>query len=164
MGILVVLLVVAWGLVLGPAVLQSVGAPSPLDTERMFQRALRALGKRQTGSVLGGRSILVPPKTPYPYGTGPGPLSQRTGRSLRSSAAERRRRNLTYLAMFIIATFLLGLIPALRFLLVINLIADVLLIIYLAAALYLAVWPPPSERALPPVEREAEPRRAAGRF
>lgn len=128
----------------------------------MFQRTLRALSRRPTGSVLGGRSILVPPKTPYPYGTGPG-APHESGRSLRSSAAERRRRNLTYLAIFIIATFLLGLIPALRFLLVVNLVADVLLILYLGAALYLAVWPPPSEREpLPPIDREAEPRRAAG--
>jgi hypothetical protein len=62
------------------------------------------------------------------------------------SAAERRRRNLTYLAVFIITTFLLGVFPPLRFLLVVNLVADVMLIVYLGLALYLAVWPPASER------------------
>lgn len=163
MGILVVLLVATWVLVLGPAVLQSVGGSSPLDTERMFQRTLRALGRRPTRSVLGGRSILVPPKTPYPHGSPP--AGYEPGRLRYPSAAERRRRNLTYLAVFIIATFLLGLVPALRFLLVANLVADVLLILYLAAVLFLAVWPPKSERlAPPPLAKESapEPRRVAG--
>ena len=64
----------------------------------------------------------------------------------RSSAAERRRRNLTYLAVFIIVTFLLGLLQPLRFLLVFNLIADVMLILYLGLAVYMTVWPPTSER------------------
>jgi len=144
-GILVVLLVAAWGLVLGPALLQSVGN-SPMDTERMFRRSLRALGGRGRGSsVLGGRSILVPPKAPYPLQEGV--VGRRRQQSIASrTAAERRRRNLTYLAVFIIATFLLGVFPPLRFLLVVNLVADVMLIVYLGLALYLAVWPPASER------------------
>jgi hypothetical protein len=108
--------------------------------------------------VLGGRSILVPQKTDYPLGVSGGP-----GRQLRSSAAERRRRNLTYLAIFIIATFLIGLIPQLRFLLIVNLVADVLLIVYLGLAFYLAVWPPSAERNLP-IDRDPEPRRVAGNF
>src|SRR5438309_6257970 len=69
-GILVVLLVAAWGLVLGPALLQSVGN-SPVDSERVFRRSLIALGRRQRQPVLGGRSILVPPKSPYPLQPGP---------------------------------------------------------------------------------------------
>lgn len=163
MGILAVLLIAAWVLVLGPAVLQSVGAASPVHSERMFRKALRAMGRRPSGSVLGGRSILVPQKADYPLG-GVGVVgSSGPGRRLKSSAAERRRRNLTYLAIFIIATFLIGLVPQMRFLLIVNLVADILLIVYLGLAFYLAVWPPASERALP-IDREAEARRVAGSF
>jgi hypothetical protein len=143
-GILVVLLVAAWGLVLGPAVLQSLGT-SPIDTERMFRKSLRALGRRPRQGVLGGRSILVPPKSPYPLQSGPlGPGLR--PRSSGQTAAARRRRNLTYLAVFIIATFVLGMLPPLRFLLIVNLIADVMLVLYLALAMYMAVWPAAAER------------------
>jgi hypothetical protein len=160
-GILVVLLVAAWGLVLGPALLQS--ANSPLHTERMFRRSLNVLGGRRRGqSALGGRQILVPPKPVYPV---PGgrltPLGSpiRTGRP---TAAERRRRNLTYLAVFIIATFLLGILPPLRFLLVFNLIADVMLILYLGLAVYMTAWAPQGDRApLPPVDPALAPQRVA---
>ena len=160
MGILVVLLVAAWGLVLGPAVLQSVGATAPVQTERMFRKAMRAMGRRQGPSMLGARSILVPRKPQYPVGS-TDTVGTRGAHPLRATAAERRRKNLTYLAIFIIATFVLGLIPGLRFLLIINVIADVLLVLYLAAAFYLAVWPPASERELPPIE-ETIPPQAAG--
>jgi hypothetical protein len=106
--------------------------------------------------MLGARSILVPRKPEYPVGSGGGPV----GRPVRSTAAERRRKNLTYLAIFIIATFVIGLIPGLRFLLVINVIADVLLVLYLGAAFYLAVWPPHAERDIPRVDEPLPP--AAG--
>lgn len=163
MGILVVLLIAAWGFVLAPAVLQSVGVSSPLDSERMFQRTLRALGRRPRQGVLGARSILVPPKSPYPYGAPGAPSERRAPGSLRPSASQRRRRNLTYLALFIIATFLLGLVPSLRFLLVLNLVADVLLIIYLAAAFYFAVTPQRQERGeTPAVAPGAEADQFAG--
>ncbi|MEX0875798.1 MAG: hypothetical protein WD646_00475 [Actinomycetota bacterium] len=113
----------------------------------MFRRSLRALGGRGSRQgVLGGRSILVPPKAPYPMQGGMAPRGRQQTRASRS-AAERRRRNLTYLAVFIITTFLLGVFPPLRFLLVVNLVADVMLIVYLGLALYLAVWPPASERS-----------------
>lgn len=148
MGILVVLLVAAWGLVLGPALLQS--ANSPINTERMFRRSLQALGgRRRAPTVMGGRNILVPPKPSYPM---PGERLTALGtpaRGRRSSAAERRRRNLTHLAVFIIVTFVIGIaVPPLRFLLVLNLIADVLLIAYLGLVVYLVVWPPSGERAI----------------
>jgi hypothetical protein len=85
----------------------------------------------------------------------------------RSTAAERRRRNLTYLAVFIIVTFLLGIVPSLRFLLVLNLVADVVLILYLGLAVYMTIWPPQSERAIPhpPVDPATlAPQRAADGF
>jgi hypothetical protein len=74
------------------------------------------------------------------------------GRARRRAAADRRRQNLTWLAGFIVITFLLGLIPALRFLLVINLVADILLIAYLGLAVYIAARPPTETRtrAAPP--------------
>lgn len=151
MGILVVLLVAAWALVLGPALLQS--ANSPVDTERMFRRSLRALGgKRRAPNAMGARTILVPPKPVYPHhGQQLTPLGRPVAG--RSSAAERRRRNLTYLAVFNIVTFLIGLIPSMRFILVPHLLGDVLLILYLALAAYMTVWPPQSER---PAQRTAE--------
>lgn len=151
MGILVVLLVAAWALVLGPALLQS--ASSPVDTERMFRRSLRALGgKRRAPVSMGARTILVPPKPTYPvHGQRLTPLGRPV--SSRSTASARRRRNLTYLAAFNIVTFLIGLAPPMRFLLVPHLIGDVLLILYLALAAYMTAWPPTSERtAHRPVE------------
>ena len=161
MGILVVLLVAAWGLVLGPAVLQSVGQTAPVQTERMFKRTMRAMGRRQGPSMLGARSILVPRKPDYPAGT-VDTVGGRPVRPVKATAAERRRKNLTYLAIFIIVTFVTGLIPGLHFLLFVNVIADVLLVLYLGAAFYLAVWPPRSERdELPPIE-ETIPPQAAG--
>jgi hypothetical protein len=54
-------------------------------------------------------------------------------------------------------------VPGLRFLLVVNLIADVLLVLYLAAAVFLVVWPRASEReALPVLEDPAHQRAAEG--
>lgn len=157
-GILVLLLLAAWMIAFGPAVVQSVGTVSPIDSEKMFQRALRAISNRR--KPVGARSILVPPKPAYPPSEAGGTGGMRPVAPKPSNATMRRRRNLTYLAMFIVATFLLGLIPSLRFLLVINLVADVLLILYLAAAMYLAVWPPSSE-ARPPEHNEQEPSSAA---
>jgi hypothetical protein len=110
--------------------------------------------------MLGARSVLVPPKSPYPLQMDPGSIGKpmRT----RSSAAEKRRKNLTYLAIFIIGTFVLGLVPSLRFLLVFNIIADVLLVLYLGLALYIAVWPPPSERVQVGAEADVAAQRVAG--
>jgi hypothetical protein len=82
----------------------------------------------------------------------------------RSTAAQRRRKNLTQLAIFIIVTFLVGLlVPPLRFLLVVNMIADVLLLVYLGLVVYMVVWPPSGERApMPaPVDTGLAPQRVA---
>jgi hypothetical protein len=129
----------------------------------MFRKSLSALGGRRRGSnPLGGRNILVPPKPVYPLrGQTLTPLGSPI-RGGRSSAAERRRRNLTYLAIFIISTFLLGILPPLRFLLVLNLVADVMLILYLGLAVYMTVWPPQNERpAPPPMDTALAPQRVA---
>jgi hypothetical protein len=93
----------------------------------------------------------VPAKSPYPLRATLGP----TGLPLRPrgrTAAERRRRNLANLAIFVIATFGLSWVPGLRFLLVVNLIADVLLVLYLAAAVFLVVWPREDRDVLPVLE------------
>jgi len=115
---------------------------------------MRAMGKRPRYGALGGRSILVPSKAPYPLqamGGGGG------GRLVPGSrtAAERRRRNLANLAIFVIATFVLAWVPGLRFLLVVNLIADVLLVLYLGAAVFLVVWPRAGREAMPVLEDPA---------
>lgn len=163
MGILVlVLLVAAWGLVLGPALLRTTQEPSPLKTEKMFNRALRALSG-QRGSrdhVLGGRRILVPRQSDYP--TAPGVPAARSPNG-KPSAAERRRRNLAGLSALIIVTFLLGLVPALRFLLVVCLIACLLLIAYLIAAMVYAARPvQPQPRRAAMEHRPAPPEVAGG--
>ena len=152
MGILVVLLVAAWGLVLGPPLLQTLGN-SPVDTERMFRRSMKAMGRRPRG-VLGGRSILVPAKVPYPLQPTVSPSGRIISHAART-AAERRRRNLAHLAMFVIGTFVLAWVPGLRFLLVVNLISDVLLVLYLGAAVFLVVWPRAEREALPVIDDPA---------
>lgn len=119
-------------------------------------RSLRALGSRRArtggGGMIGGRSILVLNKPERPGG--------RAGGSGHATAAERRRRNLTVLAGFIVVTFVLGLIPALRFLLLVNVVADVLLVLYLGAALYIAGTSKTLERES--VAAVVERRQAAG--
>ena len=115
---------------------------------------MRAMGKRPRYGALGGRSILVPSKAPYPlHAMGGGPGARMTPGS--RSAAERRRRNLANLAIFVIATFVLAWVPGLRFLLVVNLIADVLLVLYLGAAVFLVVWPRGGRETLPVLEDPA---------
>jgi hypothetical protein len=151
-GILVLLLVAAWGLVLGPPLLQTLGN-SPLDTERMFRRSMKAMGRRPRGA-LGGRSILVPAKVPYPLQPTVGPSGRIISHAARS-AAERRRRNLANLAILVIGTFVLSWVPGLRFLLIVNLILDVLLVLYLAAAVFLVVWPKADREGLPVIEDPA---------
>jgi hypothetical protein len=94
---------------------------------------------------MGARTILVPPKPVYPLqGQAVTPLGRPV--AMRSSAAERRRRNLTYLATFNIVTFLVGLIPAMRWLLVPHLAGDILLILYLGLAVYMTAGPSRNER------------------
>lgn len=158
MGILVlVLLVTAWGLVLGPALLRNSQDPSPIRTEKMFRKALRAIGSDMgSKGTVGGRRILVPPSSEFPVDAGVN--GTRSGR--RMSAADRRRKNLTWLAGFIVATFVLGLFPALRFLLVLNLVADVLLIAYLGATLYFAARPAET-KPRPRTERRHHPEHPA---
>lgn len=115
---------------------------------------MRAMGRRPKYGTLSGRSILVPAKAPYPLQPvlGPGGVPS-THRS--RTAAERRRRNLANLAIFVIATFVLAWVPGLRFLLIVNLVADVLLVFYLAAAVFLVVWPRGEQGSLPVIEDPA---------
>lgn len=158
MGILVlVLLVAAWGLVLGPALLRNSQDPSPIQTEKMFNRALRALGgPRKTKPVPGGRWVMVLPRSDYP--------SSPAGVPARLPAAERRRRNLTALAGFIIVTFLLGLVARpLRFLLFFNIVADIALVAYLVAAVYYAARPVQMNVGFSEEERPRPPAAADGR-
>jgi hypothetical protein len=114
---------------------------------------MKAMGRRPRGA-LGGRSILVPAKVPYPLQPTVGPSGRIVSHSSRT-AAERRRHNLARLAIFVISTFVLSWVPGLRFLLVVNLIADVLLVLYLAAAVFLVVWPRADREALPVIEDPA---------
>jgi hypothetical protein len=114
---------------------------------------MKAMGRRPRGA-LGGRSILVPAKVPYPLQPTVGASGRIVSHSSRT-AAERRRHNLARLAIFVISTFVLSWVPGLRFLLVVNLIADVLLVLYLAAAVFLVVWPRADREALPVIEDPA---------
>jgi hypothetical protein len=112
---------------------------------------------------MGGRNILVPPKPAYPL---QGQQLTPLGRPLpsgRMTAAERRRRNLTYLAAFNIVTFLIGLAPPMRFLLIGHLVGDALLIAYVGLAVYIANFAPPARNATPP-QTEVLPRVAEGGY
>ena len=146
MGILVLgLLLAAWGLVLGPTLLRNAQETSPIRTEMMFHRALKAMaGPRRPRDAMGGRWVMVPRTSDYPR------YRERTGgragaasatSSARRSAAERRRRNMTALSAFVIVTFFTGLLPPLDFLLWPCLLASVLLIAYVVAALVFAARP-----------------------
>ncbi len=153
-GILVlVLLVAAWGLVLGPTLLKNSQHPSPLRTEMMFNRALKAMaGPRRARTTVGGRVILVP-RSSNPPQTG--------GRTGPSTAIQRRNRNLKYLSIFVIATFLPGwLVSQLQFLLYVNFVADVLLIAYFIAAIVYAAKP--AKVKSPQAPEQVSPPEAAG--
>ena len=112
------------------------------------------MGRRPRYGALGGRSILVPAKAPYPLQPVLGPGGIPRSPSSRTAAA-RRRRNLANLAIVVITTFVLAWVPGLRFLLVVNLIADLLLVLYLAAAVFLVVWPKGESEQLPVIEDPA---------
>lgn len=143
MGILViVLLLAAWGLVLGPVLLKNAQDYAPMRTEAMFARALKAMsGTKRPGSMLAGRWVMVPRTRDYPeYPARKRGQSRQTSGG-RVSAAERRRKNMVALAAFIIVTFLPGWLFHVQFLLVINLIADILLVAYIAAAIWFAARP-----------------------
>lgn len=104
-----------------------------MKTERVFSKALKALGgSRGTKNAATGRWVMVPTSPEYP-----GTVQHRP----RVPAAERRRRNLSFLAAFIIGTFVLGLLPVFRVLLFVNLGADIVLIAYLVAVLVFAARP-----------------------
>lgn len=79
----------------------------------MFKRTLRAMRPAQP---VGGRWIMVPTE-PYPD-------------AMRRRARERRRRAFTGLVIAAGATLLLGLIPALRFFLLLHLMVDALLLVF----------------------------------
>jgi hypothetical protein len=115
---------------------------------------MKAMGRRPRYGALSGRSILVPAKAPYPLQPVLGPGGIPHSPSSRTAAA-RRRRNLAHLAIIVIATFVLAWVPGLRFLLVINLIADLLLVLYLAAAVFLVVWPKAERDTLSVIEDPA---------
>jgi hypothetical protein len=128
----------------------------------MFRRSLNALGgKKKAPAVLGGRNILVPPKPAYPLQGGAVTPLGTPIRSRKSSAAEKRRKNLTKLALFIVVTFVLGMVPALRFLLLLNFAADVVLLAYLGLVVYMVVSPKPPRRERAPAYVEAPPARVA---
>lgn len=161
MGILVlVLLVAAWGLVLGPALLKNVSDPSPVRTEMMFQKTLRAIGGPRRPRAVAGRIILAPKSSDYPLS----PIMSRVAiLNDTGTASARRRRNLTFLAGFIIVTFLLGwLISPLRFVLYINFVADLVFVAYLAAAVFIANQQPVRTRAEQSSGGDMVPREVAG--
>src|SRR5207244_4478489 len=93
--------------------------------------------RRARTTAVGGRWVLVPPASSQPLG-----LPGAPGTARRRTAAERRSRNLTVLAGFIILTFIAGMgLRGLRFLLVIHVVADVVFVAYFLAALYFAARP-----------------------
>lgn len=107
--ILVTLLAAAWGALFLPALLRVRRSASPIVSVGMFRTSMRALSGGRNG-----RWVVMP-------------LDPQDKERMRREAIARRRT--TFLALLWVAgaTLLLGLIPALRFLLTIHLLADLIL-------------------------------------
>lgn len=107
---LLVMLVGMWGIVLFPPLLRVRQHSSPVTSVATFNKSLQALGSQGSAQ---GRWIVMPAA----------PSDRRPG----SSAVERRRKVFTFFVGLALATFLLALVPALRWLLWIHLVTDICL-------------------------------------
>lgn len=154
-AIVLVVLIGAWALVLGPVLLRDARGPVSTTLYRALERARSVVDGRSVPLPGRGRMILAPPKQPYPVNI---PKAV-PGRKQSRSAAQRRRLLMTRLAAFIVVTFFLGLIPPLRILLYPCLGACVLMVLYVGAAVWFAARAVP---APPKQSREVTSASAAG--
>lgn len=142
MGVVfLIVMVAAWALVLGPVLLRDGRGPVATTLYRGLEKARSVVDGRTVPLPGRGRLILAPPKQPYPVNR-----QATTGEPGRRTAAQRRRAVMTKLAAFIVTTFVFGLLPHMRGLLYLCLVGCVLLVAYVAAAVWFAarVTPPTS--------------------
>ncbi|MBI4730075.1 MAG: hypothetical protein HY775_11375 [Acidobacteria bacterium] len=147
----VLLLALVWAVVLVPSLFRTRLESSPIDGVRSFERSMGVLANaRRRGQALSGRWVMVPRDVTAP-------------RSRRRRVVRRRRTTFERLVAAAGATFVLGLVPQLRWLLLVHLAIDAVLGGYAAR---LIQWKQDEERRTPaarpyPVE-DAYPDRAVG--
>jgi hypothetical protein len=151
-----VLLVLAgiWAAVLIPPALRSRAEGRPGDSIHNFKRQLTVLRRTSphTGRAAGGDHWYRPHAVTVPLVPVHGPVRSTRGvptatyrapapaavrpasptTASRSRTIRRRRDVLTALVVAVLATLVLGLIPAFRLLLMVHVVADVLLVAYVA--------------------------------
>lgn len=118
--VVVVILAIAWAAVLVPPILRARARNRPGDSVTEFHRRLNVL--RRTGGFA--------PPTPAPIG----PVlvaPVHAPRVMRNSARRRRHDVFVTLLAAVVATGLLGFVPALRLLWVFHAVADVLFVTYI---------------------------------
>lgn len=104
---LVLLLAVLWGAVFLPALLRARQSASPIASVSMFRNSMRALGSGRSG-----RWVVMP-------------AAPASSIDARRETMERRRKVFTYLLMAMATSLILGLIPGLRWMLILHLLTDV---------------------------------------
>lgn len=156
MTLVLLVLAVIWAAVLIPPAVRARAEGRPGDSITNFRRqqaVLRRTGPRLPGRVAGGDhwyrphatatplTPVHPPVRPRPAGmsghrgatvTALRPMPSAAAAAARSRTLRRRRDVLTALAAAVAATLVLGLLPALRILWAVNVVADILLVAYVA--------------------------------
>lgn len=151
--IFLVLLALVWAVVLIPSLIRGRLESSPIDGVRSFERSMGVLANTRSRrqQQTSGRWILIPRNVT--------PSMRRRARVL-----QRRRRAFERLLVVAVLTFILGIVPALRWMWFVHLAADLALGFYVAR---LRKWKR-DERARHRGEGEAvlveEPRRVAGQL
>lgn len=111
-SLVIVLLVVLWGAVFGPAILRARKDTSPIASVGAFRRGMRALsGGRSTTP---GRWVMMP-------------MTPADAEHHANHAVHRRRMVFETLVIAAGASLLLGLIPSMRVLLYVHLVIDAIL-------------------------------------
>lgn len=115
-----VLLALVWAVVLVPSLFRARLESSPIDGVRSFERSMGVLANaRNRGRALSGRWVMVPKDVTAP-------------RSRRRKIVRRRRIIFERMVALAGATFLFGLIPPLRWMLLLHIVVDVTLAAYVA--------------------------------
>ena len=119
----VAVLALIWAMLLVPSVFRSRLASSPIDGVRSFERSMGVLASTRKEPNPPGRWIMVPrSEVTQPV--------RRRGRVIR-----RRRQNFERLLILAGVTLVLGLVPALRWMLFVHLAVDGVIGIYVARLL-----------------------------
>lgn len=115
--IFIVLLALIWAVVLFPSLFRAKLESSPIDGVREFEQAMGILAGTRRSKGVSGRWVMVPRDVTLPH--------RRRKRVIR-----RRRQAFQRLLAAAGVTLVLGLIPGLRWILVIHVVVDVVLAAY----------------------------------